>query len=62
MNGITGWWVGVDVSKSKLDVAVLDERGKVKSHVFDNGAKGFEAQIADFPHDIARWNRENSHS
>ena len=46
MNGITGWWVGIDVSKSKLDVAVLDERGKVKSHVFDNAAKGLEALIA----------------
>ena len=46
MNGNTGWWVGVDVSKSKLDVAVLDDRGKIKSHVFDNSAKGFEALIA----------------
>jgi transposase len=43
MNGITGWWVGVDVAKSKLDVALLDERGKVKAHVFNNDAKGFAA-------------------
>ena len=31
MNGSTGRWVGIDVAKSKLDVALLDERGKVKS-------------------------------
>jgi hypothetical protein len=30
MNGNTGCWVGIDVAKSKLDVAWLDERGKVK--------------------------------
>jgi transposase len=41
MNEITGWWVCVDVAKSKLDVALLDERGKVKAHVFNNDAKGF---------------------
>lgn len=46
MNGNIGWWVGVDVAKSKLDVAVLDDRGKIKSHVFDNSSKGFEALIA----------------
>lgn len=46
MNGNTDWWVGIDVAKSKLDVAVLDGRGKIKSHVFDNSAKGFEALIA----------------
>ncbi len=46
MNGSTGWWVGVDVAKIKLDVALLDERGKIKSHVFDNNARGFEALIA----------------
>lgn len=45
MNGNAGWWVGIDVAKSKLDVAVLDDRGKIKSHVFDNCAKGFEALI-----------------
>ena len=46
MNGNTGWWVGIDVAKSKLDVAALDGRGKIKSHVFDNSAKGFEALIS----------------
>jgi|EndMetStandDraft_4_1072995.scaffolds.fasta_scaffold223009_1 transposase len=40
MNGSTGRWVGIDVAKSKLDVALLDERGKVKNHVFANDAKG----------------------
>lgn len=33
------FWVGVDVSKRKLDVAVLDEHGKFKTHVFGNDAK-----------------------
>jgi hypothetical protein len=46
MNGSTGRWVGIDVAKSKLDVALLDERGKVKSHVFSNDAKGHAALIA----------------
>src|SRR5882757_10948936 len=43
MNGSTGRWVGIDVAKSKLDVALLDERGKVKNHVFANDAKGHAA-------------------
>lgn len=43
MNGNTGRWVGIDVAKSKLDVALLDERGKVKSHVFANDSKGHAA-------------------
>ena len=34
------------MAKSKLDVALLDERGKVKSHVFANDAKGHAALIA----------------
>lgn len=46
MNANAGWWVGIDVAKSKLDVAVLDGRGKTKSHVFDNSARGFEGLIA----------------
>ena len=29
-------WVGVDVSKRKLEVAVLDERGRFKTRVFGN--------------------------
>lgn len=41
-----GRWVGIDVSKNKLDVALLDERGKVKNHVFANDAKGHAALIA----------------
>lgn len=44
MNGMTDCsWVGVDVSKAKLDVALLDGKDKIKSHVFNNDAKGFEA-------------------
>ena len=27
------FWVGIDVAKRKLDVALLDEAGKVKSKV-----------------------------
>lgn len=46
MNGNTERWVGIDVAKSKLDVALLDERGKVKSHVFANDAKGHAALVA----------------
>ena len=40
MNGNTGCWIGIDVVKSKLDVALLDARGKLKNHVFDHNAKG----------------------
>ena len=46
MNGITDCWVGIDVSKSKLDVARLDDKGKIKSHVFNNDAKGFVALLS----------------
>jgi transposase len=46
MNGNTGHWVGIDVAKSKLDVGLLDTRGKVKSHVFANDAKGHSALTA----------------
>lgn len=46
MNGNTERWVGIDVAKSKLDVALLDERGKIKSHVFSNDTKGHAALIA----------------
>ena len=44
MNG--NRWMAIDVAKSKLYVAVLDDRGKIKSHVFDNSASGFEALFA----------------
>jgi transposase len=46
MNGNTERWVGIDVAKAKLDVAWLDERGKIKNHVFTNDAKGHAALIA----------------
>jgi transposase len=45
MNGNAAWWVGIDVAKSKLDVAVRDAQGKSKSHVFNNDLKGFAALI-----------------
>lgn len=38
--------LGDDASKSKIDVAVLVERSKIKSHVLDNSAKGFSTLIA----------------
>ena len=34
------FWVGIDVSKHKLDVAFLDGHGKVKSRLFSNDAQG----------------------
>jgi transposase len=37
------FWVGIDVSKRKLDVALLDEAGKVKSKVLANDPAGFKA-------------------
>lgn len=46
MNGNTERWVGIDVAKAKLDVAWLDERGKIKNHVFSNDAKGHAALSA----------------
>lgn len=35
-------WIGIDVSKRKLDVALLDEAGKVKSKVLANDLAGFK--------------------
>lgn len=46
MNNGEERWVGIDVSKRKLDVAVVDSRGKYKNHVFANDAKGHAALIA----------------
>lgn len=43
-------WVGIDVSKRKLDVALMDERGKLKSRVFDNDSPGHAA--------LLRWLRD----
>lgn len=39
------FWIGIDVSKRKLDVACLDVRGKVKSRVFVNDTAGFKALL-----------------
>ena len=41
----TTHWLGIDVSKSKLDVALLDERGKFKNRVFPNDTKGHTALV-----------------
>jgi len=37
------FWVGIDVAKRKLDVALLDDAGKVKSKVLANDPAGFAA-------------------
>ena len=37
--------MGIDVSKAKLDVAWIDGKGKIKSLVFNNDAKGFAALL-----------------
>ena len=37
------FWIGIDVSKRKLDVACLDLRDKVKSRVFSNDEAGHAA-------------------
>lgn len=37
------WWLGVDVAKAKLDVALLGDTEKIKFHVFANDGKGFAA-------------------
>jgi len=50
MDSSIRFWLGIDVAKSKLDVALLDERGKVKQRVFANEPEGF-AQLQ-------RWLRE----
>jgi transposase len=52
MNGNAGWWLGIDVAKGKLDVALVDERGKLKSRVFSNDTKGHAGLVA--------WLRERS--
>lgn len=41
MDGVIHFWLGIDVSKKKLDVALLDERGKLKQRVFVNDTAGF---------------------
>ena len=41
MDGLIRYWLGIDVSKRKLDVALLNERGKLKSHSFVNEPAGF---------------------
>ena len=37
------FWIGIDVSKRKLDVACLDLRDKIKSRVFSNDSVGHTA-------------------
>lgn len=37
--------LGVDVSKAKLDAALMDDQGKVRSKTFANSVAGFEALV-----------------
>lgn len=39
-------WVGIDVSKHKLDVAILDQRSKLKNRVFSNDQAGHRKLMA----------------
>jgi transposase len=45
MENLIQFWLGIDVSKRKLDVALLDARGKFKSRVVPNDASGFAQLI-----------------
>jgi len=40
------YWIGIDVAKLKLDVAVLDARGKIKQKVFDNRKRSANPSFA----------------
>jgi transposase len=42
MDALIRFWLGIDVAKLKLDVALLDERGKLKTRQFSNDATGFK--------------------
>ena len=48
---MTSHQLGVDVSKAKLDVALLQVNGKFKSKVFENTVQGIEA--------LMRWLSEH---
>lgn len=39
-------WVGIDVSKRKLDVALMMAKGKMRNRVFPNDAGGYAALVA----------------
>lgn len=54
------WFVGVDVSKAKFDVALLRERGKFRSKAFANDAAGF-AQLLQWLGEHAPGEREQVH-
>ena len=45
VNEHTGRWIGIEISKAKLGVALLDQRGKARSHVFNKDAKGHALMI-----------------
>lgn len=40
MNELFGPWIGIDVSKLKLDVVLLDPRGKLRSKSLSNDSRG----------------------
>jgi transposase len=54
------WFVGVDVSKAKFDVALLRDGGKFRSKAFANDAAGFE-QLLHWLGEHAPGEREQVH-
>ena len=52
MNSLVRYWLGVDVSKLKLDVALLDEQGKSKARSFTNDSPGIQQ--------LQRWLNERA--
>jgi len=46
VNEHTGRWFGIDISKAKLDVALMDGRGKFKNQVFANNPIGHAALLS----------------
>ena len=46
MSSMTTCWLGIDVAKLKLDVALLNAKGKLKSKVFSNDPAGLRSLAA----------------
>jgi transposase len=46
MSSLLAYWLGIDVAKLKLDVALLNGKGKLKSKVFPNDPAGLRSLAA----------------
>lgn len=46
MGALNTYWLGIDVAKLKLDVALLNAKGKLKSKVFANDPAGLRSLAA----------------